>query len=135
MPRNQQPSEEQQRFKEMISQFNPRLMMPGGVVVDEDLKAFDDTAELTDDEIQAMLARIEPEEPDPDLTRHRERVHLRSVDIGSLLKLQPGCSFHPRCPLFEQGLCDKVQPALQPIDGRQAACHVVVREHALEVAR
>jgi peptide/nickel transport system ATP-binding protein len=70
-------------------------------------------------------------EPDPDLTRERERVPLRSVDIASLLHVPPGCSFHPRCPLFEQGLCDSLRPDLSAIEGRRAvACHVVAREDA-----
>ncbi len=79
---------------------------------------------------RALLSAIP--EPDPDLTRERERLRLRSVDIASLLHVPPGCSFHPRCPLFEQGLCDVQRPELTTIDDRQrsVACHVVAREHA-----
>jgi peptide/nickel transport system ATP-binding protein len=70
-------------------------------------------------------------EPDPDLTRRRERLPLRSVDAASLLRIPPGCSFHPRCPLYEAGLCDVLRPELTPLgDGHAAACHVVAREHA-----
>jgi oligopeptide/dipeptide ABC transporter ATP-binding protein len=79
---------------------------------------------------RALLSAIP--EPDPDLTRERERVRLRSVDIASLLHVPPGCGFHPRCPLFEQGLCDVQRPELTPIDRQlSVACHVVAREHAL----
>ena len=76
---------------------------------------------------RALLSAIP--EPDPDLTRTRERVRLRDVDIASLLHLPPGCGFHPRCPLFEPGLCDIVRPPLDSLDAqRSVACHVVMRE-------
>jgi peptide/nickel transport system ATP-binding protein len=78
---------------------------------------------------RALLSAIP--EPDPDLTRQRERVRLRSVDIASLLHVPPGCGFHPRCPLFEQGLCDTLRPPLSTIESqRGVACHVVAREAA-----
>lgn len=68
-------------------------------------------------------------EADPTVTRTKERLPLRSAEIPSLLAVPPGCSFHPRCPLFEQGLCDVKVPELLPIPGeRQVACHVAVRE-------
>jgi oligopeptide/dipeptide ABC transporter ATP-binding protein len=82
---------------------------------------------------RALLSAIP--EPDPDLTRQRDRLQLRSVDIASLLHVPPGCSFHPRCPLAETGLCDTLRPELTSIDaGRDVACHVVARDHALAVA-
>jgi peptide/nickel transport system ATP-binding protein len=75
---------------------------------------------------RALLSAIP--EPDPDLTRGRERMRLRSVDIASPLHVPPGCGFHPRCPLFEQGLCDTLRPDLAAIErDRAAACHVVAR--------
>ena len=78
---------------------------------------------------RALLSAIP--EPDPDLTRQRDRIKLRGVEIASLLHVPTGCSFHPRCPLFEQGLCDTLRPELAPIeDDRTAACHVVARGRA-----
>ena len=78
---------------------------------------------------RALLSAIP--EPDPDLTRRRERVQLRSVDIASLLHVPPGCGFHPRCPLFEQGLCDTLRPPLAEVEeDRAVACHVVARGRA-----
>jgi peptide/nickel transport system ATP-binding protein len=84
---------------------------------------------------RALLAALP--EADPDLTRTKERVQLRSLDVPSLLRLPPGCSFHPRCPLFEPGLCDGVRPELLPVaasdpgdsgdTGHTVACHVVTR--------
>src|SRR5205807_2138902 len=66
---------------------------------------------------------------DPELTRSKEKVLLRSMEIPSLLHLPSGCTFHPRCPLFERGLCDVQVPDLTWLsDRREVSCHVVVRE-------
>jgi peptide/nickel transport system ATP-binding protein len=79
----------------------------------------------------ALLAAIP--EADPDLTRSKPRVPLRSVEVPSLANLPPGCTFHPRCPRFEAGLCDVLVPELLHVLAvdtwpRQVACHVAVRE-------
>ncbi|GAB3648288.1 ABC transporter ATP-binding protein [Glycomyces tarimensis] len=69
-------------------------------------------------------------EPDPDLARaNRSASELRSADIPSLTDLPTGCTFHPRCPAFEPGLCDATVPPLEPVNGRRLACHVVARGH------
>jgi len=79
---------------------------------------------------QALLAALP--EPDPDLTRQKPKLLLRSLDIPSLSAVPPGCSFHPRCPRFEAGLCDRERPALTSLPGgRAVACHVVAREYAM----
>jgi oligopeptide/dipeptide ABC transporter ATP-binding protein len=69
-------------------------------------------------------------EADPELTRNKERIQLRSPDIPSLLNLPEGCPFHPRCPLYEEGLCDTDRPAedVVDLDGHLAACFVEARE-------
>jgi peptide/nickel transport system ATP-binding protein len=68
-------------------------------------------------------------EADPAVTRNKARVPLRSADVPSLLEVPPGCAFHPRCPLFEVGLCDARVPELVPVPGeREVACHVAERE-------
>jgi oligopeptide/dipeptide ABC transporter ATP-binding protein len=83
-------------------------------------------AEPTHPYTKALLAAIP--EPDPDLTRTKEEVQLRSADLPSLLRLPPGCTFHPRCPIWEEGLCDVVHPDLVPVaEGRYTACHVAAR--------
>ena len=92
---------------------------------------------------QALLAAVP--EADPELTRKKKSVALRSQDIPSLLDLPSGCRFHPRCPLFQEGLCDQERPELRPVsgapdialdlstcgtdseDGHLAACHLVGR--------
>jgi peptide/nickel transport system ATP-binding protein len=76
---------------------------------------------------QALLAAIP--EADPRLTRSKKRVQLRSLDIPSLLALPSGCTFHPRCPRFEENLCERKEPQLVDVGGgTQVACHVVARE-------
>jgi peptide/nickel transport system ATP-binding protein len=75
----------------------------------------------------ALIAAIP--EADPDLTRTKRSVALRSAEVPSLLRLPSGCTFHPRCPLFEAGLCDVRVPELIALDAaRSVACHVAVRE-------
>ncbi len=32
----------------------------------------------------------------------------------------PGCPFHPRCPAFMAGLCDRLEPELRPVTGDHA---------------
>ncbi len=78
---------------------------------------------------RALLAAIP--EPDPELTRQKEKTLLRSMEVPSLLHLPSGCTFHPRCPLFVEGLCDLERPEFLPVgDHRAVACHVVARQLA-----
>ncbi|MBI3877872.1 MAG: ABC transporter ATP-binding protein, partial [Verrucomicrobia bacterium] len=75
----------------------------------------------------ALLAAIP--EANPRVTRAKQRVALRSLDIPSLLHLPGGCAFHPRCPRFEANLCEMVVPELTALrDGAAVACHLVKRE-------
>jgi len=84
---------------------------------------------------RALIAAV------PDATpvqeQRTEHVELRSMDIPSLYEVPRGCGFHPRCPLAEQDLCDRVRPPLYQIqDQHQSACHVIAREEAgIEPAR
>lgn len=76
-------------------------------------------------------------EPDPDKTRRKEQIRLRSEDIPRLTELPPGCTFHPRCPWFVPGLCDTVAPNLAAIpDGGESevelACLPLTRGQKLE---
>lgn len=73
----------------------------------------------------ALLSAIP--EADPRITRTKERIQLRSDEVPSLLRLPGGCHFHPRCPVFAEGRCDKTQPLLtQVAEGYEVACHVAV---------
>ncbi len=76
---------------------------------------------------QALISALP--EADPETTRTKERIQLRSLDVPSLLNVPPGCAFHPRCPLYEAGVCDREVPRLTDVgNGVQVACHVVARE-------
>lgn len=85
-------------------------------------------------------------EPDPDLTIAKKAAGgLRSAEIPSLRALPSGCTFHPRCPLFEEGTCNTARPELLPLpttldrpntpghteQHREISCHVVSRDAAL----
>lgn len=76
---------------------------------------------------RALIAALP--EADPEITRNKERMRLRSPDIPSLLHVPSGCTFHPRCPLHEQGLCDAARPAVDVVNlaGHVAACFVMAR--------
>lgn len=44
----------------------------------------------------------------------------------TLLSIPNGCTFHPRCPLAIQSLCDDKVPTLEIISrGRKASCHLL----------
>ena len=51
-------------------------------------------------------------EPDPEKTRSKQHIQLRSEDIPRLTELPPGCSFHPRCPWYVEDVCDQEVPEL-----------------------
>jgi oligopeptide/dipeptide ABC transporter ATP-binding protein len=75
---------------------------------------------------QILLSAIP--EPDPDRTRKKDELQLRSAEIPSLTQIPSGCPFHPRCPAFVAGTCDVIRPDLVPIERQHyAACHVAVR--------
>ena len=76
---------------------------------------------------RALAAAIP--EADPDLTRSKEKLQLRSLDIPNLANLPSGCVFNPRCPYWEKGLCDTQNPPLVDVGGeRMVACHLVSRD-------
>ncbi|MER5731940.1 oligopeptide/dipeptide ABC transporter ATP-binding protein [Streptomyces sp. NPDC002138] len=59
--------------------------------------------------------------PDPAAERRRERIVLLG-DPPSPAAPPPGCSFHPRCPKAQE-ICRTERPTLQPVAGRDVACH------------
>jgi peptide/nickel transport system ATP-binding protein len=66
-------------------------------------------------------------EADPDVTRRKQQIQLRSMDVPSLLRLPSGCAFHPRCPQFIGDVCERVVPELGAVNGARVACHLVNR--------
>ena len=78
---------------------------------------------------RALLSAVP--EADPVLTRTKERMVLQNQNIPSLLNLPPACTFHPRCPLYVEGLCDTIEPALSDYAPNQSvACHVTTGKAA-----
>jgi oligopeptide/dipeptide ABC transporter ATP-binding protein len=58
---------------------------------------------------RALLSAIPV--PDPS----RQRIHLKLTgELPSPLNPPTGCSFHPRCPRTERGVCDTLVPSLDP---------------------
>jgi oligopeptide/dipeptide ABC transporter ATP-binding protein len=71
---------------------------------------------------EALLSAI----PMPDPDRPRDRQILQG-EVPSPIDPPPGCYFHPRCPIAQQGLCDVQTPELLPGPDRPthlAACHL-----------
>lgn len=64
---------------------------------------------------KALLSAVP--EADPDITRRKQPMRLRSDDIPSLTQMPSGCAFHPRCPFFQPGLCDSDVPQLASPEG------------------
>ena len=83
---------------------------------------------------QVLLSAIP--EADPQATRRKKHIQLRSMDVPSLLRLPTGCSFHPRCPRFEGESCQQAVPQLVEFsDGSAVACHPVQRERLADRVR
>jgi oligopeptide/dipeptide ABC transporter ATP-binding protein len=71
---------------------------------------------------QILLAALP--EADPEQTRVKKGIQLRSLDIPNLLELPSGCTFHPRCPVWIKGTCDIVRPELREVAPNQSvSCH------------
>lgn len=70
---------------------------------------------------QALIEAI----PDPDpANRFRDRPSLPG-EPPALISPPPGCTFHPRCPIAKQGLCDVEIPLLRELrPGHMVACHL-----------
>lgn len=67
--------------------------------------------------------------PNPDL--RRKRIVLQG-DVPSPLYPPTGCTFHPRCPIAVEGVCDIEVPTLQSTDDpvfHEAACHLRTGRH------
>ncbi len=62
--------------------------------------------------------------PELDPTKRKKRTLLVG-DVPSPLAPPPGCTFHPRCPIAQKGLCDQEKPPLRPLGpDHLVACHL-----------
>jgi peptide/nickel transport system ATP-binding protein len=82
---------------------------------------------------RALLAAVP--EADPDITRRKQPMKLRSDDIPRLTDIPPGCAFHPRCPFYAPGQCDAEVPrlALAAGFGQQVACTPLTQQGELRL--
>ncbi len=80
---------------------------------------------------RALLSAVP--EADPNLTRSKQQMELRSEDIPSLTDIPSGCAFHPRCPFYKPGVCDEFVPVLELTEGfsQRVACTPLTREKEL----
>src|SRR5690348_4596767 len=62
--------------------------------------------------------------PNPRAARSREPVVLEG-DVPSPINPPSACRFHPRCPRFQPGTCDTIEPVLERKEGSasEVACH------------
>ena len=62
--------------------------------------------------------------PTPRAARSREPVVLEG-DVPSPINPPSACRFHPRCPRFQPGTCDTLEPVLERKEGSasEVACH------------
>jgi peptide/nickel transport system ATP-binding protein/oligopeptide transport system ATP-binding protein len=75
---------------------------------------------------EALLSAI----PVPDPEVNRKRILLEG-DLPSPLNPPTGCTFHTRCPIAVQGICDITPPQLRPVNGEshKASCHLRTGDH------
>jgi oligopeptide/dipeptide ABC transporter ATP-binding protein len=75
---------------------------------------------------EALLSAI----PVPDPTVNRKRILLEG-DLPSPLNPPSGCTFHTRCPIAVEGICDVTAPELRPVNGEshEASCHLRTGDH------
>ncbi|MBI4187886.1 MAG: ABC transporter ATP-binding protein [Chloroflexi bacterium] len=68
---------------------------------------------------KALIAAI----PDPDAANAQTFREVPPGEPPSLLNPPAACRFHPRCPSFMSGLCDKIDPPeFEPVPGHIAMC-------------
>jgi oligopeptide/dipeptide ABC transporter ATP-binding protein len=62
----------------------------------------------------------------PEVDPHKRRLRtLLHGDVPSPLDPPKGCTFHPRCPIAQPGLCDVTPPSLRELAPEQrVACHL-----------
>ncbi len=66
--------------------------------------------------------------PIPDPTKRKKERRIIIGEVPSAINPPKGCRFHPRCPHFIPGVCDKMEPPLVEVKpGHYVACHLYNR--------
>ena len=81
------------------------------------------TSELYSNPLHPYTKALLSSVPKPDPALEHERIVLPG-DVPSPIAPPKGCSFHPRCPVAVEGLCDKEEPVTVSTGNHQFACHV-----------
>ncbi|HSR04564.1 MAG TPA: ABC transporter ATP-binding protein [Proteiniclasticum sp.] len=59
-----------------------------------------------------------------------ENYNLEGADIPSFYDIPEGCSLHPRCPAFMEGICDRVVPKdILLLNNHMVKCHLYDEEY------
>jgi oligopeptide/dipeptide ABC transporter ATP-binding protein len=61
----------------------------------------------------------------PDAAKRGTRLRAIPGNVPDAQHIPPGCSFHPRCPLAEDGCHGEMPPSVYYEDGHQAACFLI----------
>jgi peptide/nickel transport system ATP-binding protein len=101
-------------------------------------------AEMADEVVVMYLGRVVEEGPVDDIFHAPKHPYtqalLRSIpSIESAARIRlptisgsiphpynrpPGCPFHPRCPSFMPGICDREEPPLLEVDQQEVSCYL-----------
>jgi peptide/nickel transport system ATP-binding protein len=72
---------------------------------------------------RALLQSIPSLEAPP-----REKLPTISGSIPHPSNRPPGCPFHPRCPSYMRGVCERNEPELVPVgEGQEVSCFLYSR--------
>jgi peptide/nickel transport system ATP-binding protein len=68
---------------------------------------------------QALLKAVP--EPKPEMVEVIKELPIKG-EVPDAVNLPSGCRFHPRCP-YSQEVCEREEPELKEVEGREVACH------------
>ena len=86
------------------------------------------TEELFNEPLHPYTQLLLESIPIPDPTKRRRERKIITGEVPSAINPPKGCRFHPRCPHFIPGVCDKMEPPLVEVKpGHFVACHLYNR--------
>jgi len=86
------------------------------------------TEELFNEPLHPYTQLLLESIPIPDPTKRKRERRIIAGEVPSAINPPSGCRFHPRCPHFIPGVCDKMEPPLVEVKpGHFVACHLYNR--------